>query len=150
MAAVAAPPAVSLRALTAADAATIRHWEGLPEPYLRAEDLLESAELPGTTTSVAVDGAGEIGAIFQAAPEEDAERSVALLVHPGQRGVGYGTAALLAALDEPCYAGCMLRAVVDRENVASLRCFMHCGFVADDDSSSARYAHLTLATAPKP
>ena len=142
MAAVAAPPAISLRALTAADAATIRHWEGLPEPYLRAEDLLESAELPGTTTSVAVDGAGEIVALFQAAPEEDAERSVALLVHPGRRGAGYGTAVLLAALDEPCYAGLVLRAVVDRDNVASLRCFAHCGFVADDDGSSARYAQL--------
>jgi L-amino acid N-acyltransferase YncA len=95
-------------------------------------------------------GLRTIVALFQAAPEHGAERSVSLLVHSGRRGAGYGTAALLAALDEPRYAGLALRAVVDRENVASLRCFGHCGFVADDDGSSARYAHLTLATAPRP
>ena len=135
-------PVVRLRAFRAADAPVIRRWEGPPEPFLRVIDVIESARVPGTTTSVAVDPVGRIVAVFQAAPEDDGRRSVALLVHPGRRGAGFGKASLLAALDERCYAGSVLRAVIDRDNVASLRCFAACGFLDDDDAPSAKYAQL--------
>ena len=137
-------PVVRLRPLAAGDAPILRHWEGTPERFLRMEDLLESAEAEGTTTAVAVDGDGQVAAVLQAGPEGSVRpgvRSVALLVHPGHRGAGVGRAALLAALAEPDYAGSTLLAVVDNENVASLRCFAACGFVPDGDAPGG-YAHL--------
>ena len=45
-------------------------------------------------------------------------------------------APLLAALDEPCVAGGVLVAVIDRGNTASMRCFAACGFVKDDRAVS--------------
>lgn len=138
-----APPAIRLRAFTAADAAAIRRWEGAPEPFLHAEDLLECAEVADTLTSVAVDDDDDVVAVFQAAPDDDGKRSVALLVHPGWRHAGVGTASLKAALHEPCYAGSVLRATIDRDNAASLRCFASCGFTSDDDDDGpAGYARL--------
>lgn len=146
-------PTVRLRPFAAADARLLRRWEGVPERFLRMEDLLESAEAEGTVTSVATDVGGDVVAVVQAGPEGSLRpgvRSVVLLVHPGHRGAGVGRAALLAALAEPDYAGSALLAVVDRENVASLRCFTACGFVANPDASSERYVHLVLAHKPHP
>ena len=130
-------PAVRLRAYTDADAAALRRWELAPEQFLRVEDLLACADMPGTVTRVALDADGDVVALLQSVPEgcESAgTRSVALLVHPGHRGAGVGRATLLAALDEPALRAASLRAVIDRENAASLRCFATCGFAADGDA----------------
>jgi GNAT superfamily N-acetyltransferase len=135
-------PTVRLRALTAADIPPLRCWGGLPERYLGIEEMLEAARLPDTITWLALDADDRAVAVFQAAPDEGGERGVALLVHPGRRGAGYGTACVRAALDQPCFDGDALRAVIDRENVASLRCFSSCGFVAEDDVSPGGYAQL--------
>ena len=135
-------PTVRLRALTVADIPLLRCWGGLPERYLGIEEMLEAARLPDTVTWLALDADSHLVAVFQAAPEEGGERSIALLVHPGRRGAGYGTACVLAALDQPCFAGCGLRAVIDRQNVASLRCFSACGFVPDDEAPANGYAEL--------
>lgn len=135
-------PTVRLRALTAADIPRLRCWGGLPERYLGIEELLDAARIPDTVTWIALDQDGHVVAVFQAAPEEDGERGVALLVHPGRRGAGYGTACVRAALDQPCFNADALRAVIDRENVASLRCFSSCGFVPDDDALPGGYAQL--------
>lgn len=129
-------PTVRLRALTAADVPRLRCWGGLPERYLGIEELLDASRVPDTVTWLALDADGHVVAVFQAAPDEGGERGVALLVHPGRRGAGYGTACVRAALDQPCFEGDTLRAVIDRENVASLRCFSTCGFVPDDDDVS--------------
>jgi GNAT superfamily N-acetyltransferase len=136
-------PTVRLRALTAADIPRLRCWGGLPERYLGIEEMLDAARLSDTITWLALDADDDVVAVFQAAPDEDGERGVALLVHPGRRGAGYGTACVHAALDQPCFSGGALRAVIDRENVASLRCFSTCGFVPDDDDASpGGYAQL--------
>ena len=143
-------PTVRLGPFTDGDGAALRRWEGVPEPFLRVEDLLEDAELPGTLTVVATDDAGEVVALLQAAPEDGGLRSVSLFVHPGRRGVGYGRATLRAAVAEPGFADSPLLAVIDRDNLASLRCFAACGFVPDPDASSERYVHLVLAHKPQP
>jgi RimJ/RimL family protein N-acetyltransferase len=135
-------PSVRLRALTAADIPALHSWGGIPEPFLGIAELLEAALIPGTITWLAEDPQGHVVAVFQAAPEEDGERSVALLVHPGRRGTGYGTACVLAAMSEPWLAAEVLTATIDRSNVASLRCFTRCGFHAEDDASSRTYAGL--------
>jgi GNAT superfamily N-acetyltransferase len=135
-------PAVRLRALTAADIPVLRSWGGMPERFLGIAELLEAAAVPGTLTWLAEDPQAHVVAIFQAAREEDGERSVALLVHPGRRGAGYGTACALAAMSQPWLRGAVLTAMIDRENVASLRCFAHAGFQLDDEASSRSYAGL--------
>jgi GNAT superfamily N-acetyltransferase len=139
-------PSVRLRALTAADIPMLRAWGGTPERFLGITELLEAALVPGTITWLAEDLQGLVVAVFQAAPEEDGERSVALLVHPGRRGAGYGTACVLTAVSEPWLAGEVLTATIDRANLASLRCFTRCGFRADDDASSRTYAGLVYRT----
>jgi GNAT superfamily N-acetyltransferase len=135
-------PAVRLRALTAADNPVLRLWGGTPERFLGVAELLEAAVVPGTVTWLAEDPQGHVVAVFQAAPEEDGERSVALLVHPGRRGAGYGTACVLAAMGQPWLQGAVLTATIDRENVASLRCFARAGFLLDTEASSRSYAGL--------
>jgi GNAT superfamily N-acetyltransferase len=135
-------PTVRLRALTAADIPRLRCWGGLPERYLGIEEMLDAAALPDTVTWLALDSDDHVAAVFQAAPEEGGERSIALLVHPGRRGAGYGTACVLAAVEQPCFAGCALRAVIDRANVASLRCFSTCGFLPDEEAEASGYAQL--------
>ena len=139
-------PTVRLRALTAADIPRLRCWGGLPERFLGIGELLEAACLPDTITWLALDADGLVVAVFQAAPDEDGERSVALLVHPGRRGAGYGTACLLAALDQPCFDGGVLRAVIDRANVASLHCFSSVGFVPDGKAPLDAYVQLVRRT----
>jgi RimJ/RimL family protein N-acetyltransferase len=114
----------------------------MPERFLGITEVLEAATVPGTITWTAEDAQGHVVAVFQAAPEEDGERSVALLVHPGRRGAGYGTACVLAAVSEPWLADGVLTATIDRANIASLRCFTRCGFRNDDDVSSRTYAGL--------
>ena len=137
------PPTVRLRALTTADIPCLRSWGGRPERYLGIEEMLDAAHIPDTITWLALDSDDQIVAVFQAAPSEDGERGIALLVHPGRRGAGYGTACVRAALDQPCFHDDALRAVIDRENVASLCCFSICGFVPDDDDASpGGYAQL--------
>ena len=138
-------PVIRVRPFTATDARVLRRWAAAPECFLHVEDLLASAGVPGTTTSVAVDTDGRVVAVLQCAPEGDVRagmRSLALLVHPGRRGAGFGRASLLAALREPCCASSALLAVVDRENTASLRCFEACGFAAVGDAAPGRYAEL--------
>jgi GNAT superfamily N-acetyltransferase len=135
-------PIVRLRALTAADVPRLRSWGGLPERYLGIEELLDAARVPDTVTWLALDADDHVVAVFQAAPDDGGERGVELLVRPGRRGAGYGTACVRAILDQPCFAGDALRAVIDRENVASLRCFSTCGFVPDDDAGPGGYAEL--------
>lgn len=138
-------PPVRARPLTAADAPLLRRWTIAPEDYVRIEDLLACAELPGTVTLVGLDADDLVVAVFQAAPEGCAGhgmRTVALLVHPGRRRRGFGRATLLAAVDEPCFAGCVLVAVIDRKNTVSLRCFAACGFVADGQAAMAHNAVL--------
>jgi RimJ/RimL family protein N-acetyltransferase len=121
-------PTVSLRAFTAADIPLLRAWAGIPERFLGISEMLEAAAVPGTITWLAEDPQGQVVAVFQAAPEEDGERSIALLVHPGRRGAGYGTACVLAALSQPWLGSDVLTATIDRENVASIRCFTRSGF----------------------
>jgi GNAT superfamily N-acetyltransferase len=138
-------PPVRVRPLTAADAPLLRRWTIAPEDYVRIEDLLACAEVPGTATLVALDADGLAVAVFQAVPEGcagDGMRTVALLVHPGRRRQGFGRATLLAAVDEPCVAGRVLIAVIDRENSVSLRCFAACGFAADDRAATEHHAVL--------
>jgi GNAT superfamily N-acetyltransferase len=113
-----------------------------PERFLGVEELLACADLPGIETSVAIDGGGRIVALFQVAREgceRAGMRSVALLVHPGRRGAGFGRATLLAALAAARNAGTVLLAVIDCENTASLRCFAACGFRPDDDADPGGY-----------
>ena len=128
-------PTVGLRALTAADVPVLRSWGGRPERFLGIEEMLDAARLPDTVTWLARDADDRLVAVFQTVSEEDGEHSIALLVHPGRRRAGYGTACVLAAMDQPCYQDAVLRAIVDRENVASLRCFSACGFFPDDDDA---------------
>ena len=138
-------PAVHIRALTAEDASLLRRWSIAPEEFLRVEDLLACAELPGTVTLVALDADGGPVALFQSVPDgcaAEGRRSLSLLVHPGRRHRGFGRATLLAALDEPCVAGSVLLAVIDCDNAASLRCFTACGFVTDDRAASEQHAVL--------
>ena len=138
-------PAVHVRALTAEDAPLLRRWTIAPEPFLRVEDLLACAEAPDAVTLVGLDAKGRLVAVFQSMPAGcagDGMRSVSLLVHPGQRRRGLGRATLLAALDEPRVSGGASIAVVDRDNVASLRCFEACGFVTDEHGASQHYEVL--------
>ena len=135
-------PAVGLRPFRSADAPVLRRWAAAPERFLGVEDLLACADVPGIETSVAIDDGGRIVAVFQVASEgwlRAGMRSIALLVHPGRRGAGFGRASLPAALAEPGYAGSELLAVIDGENTASLRCFAACGFTPDDDVGSGGY-----------
>jgi GNAT superfamily N-acetyltransferase len=134
-------PTVQLRALTAADSVRLACWGGRPEWYLGIEEMLAGARLPDTVTWLALDADGRAVAVFQVACDEGGERPIALLVHPDRRGAGYGTACLLAALDQPCFERDTLSADIDRANVASLHCFSTCGFVPDDDEACG-YAHL--------
>jgi GNAT superfamily N-acetyltransferase len=127
------------------DAPLLRRWAIAPEEFLRVEDMLAGAEVPGTVTYVALDADDVVVAVFQAACEgsvRDGMRPVALLVHPGRRRLGFGRATLLAALREPGCAGSVLLAAIDRQNAVSLRCFEACGFVVDNDAATARYAEL--------
>jgi len=120
----------------------LRRWSVTPEEFLRVQDLLAAAEVPGTLTFVALDAEGLIVAVLQTAPEGSERagmRSVALLVHPGARRAGFGRATLFAALDEPCYAGSVLFAAIDCQNSVSLRCFAACGFVADGGAVAKGY-----------
>ena len=48
-------PPVRVRPLTAADAPLLRRWTIAPEDYVRIEDLLACAEVPGTVTLVGLD-----------------------------------------------------------------------------------------------
>ena len=141
-------PTVRLRALTTADIPELRSWAGIPERFLGINELLEAAAVPGTITWLAEDPEGDVVAVFQAAPEDHRERSVALFVHPGRRRAGYGRACLLAALDQPCFAGGALRALIDSQNERSLRCFAAGGFEPDDDASSRSYAQLVISDDP--
>ena len=75
----------------------LRLWAGMPERFLGIEELLHPAAVPDIVTWLAVDADDHVVAVFQAAPEEDRERSVALLVHPARRRAGYGRACVLAA-----------------------------------------------------
>ena len=134
-----------MRALTAEDVPLLRRWTVAPEEFLRVEDLLAIAEAPGAITLVALDADGLVVAVFQSVPEGcvgDSTRSVSLLVHPGRRRRGFGRATLLAALHEPCLAGTVALALIDRDNTASLRCFAACGFVNDDRAASEPHAVL--------
>jgi GNAT superfamily N-acetyltransferase len=138
-------PSVVVRAMTAEDAPLLRRWTIAPEPFLRVEDLVACADLPGAVTLVGLDAKGRLVAMFQSVPEGspgDGQRSVSLLVHPGRRRRGFGSATLLAALQDPCVAGRPLLALIDRANTASLRCFAACGFVAEARAGSERYAAL--------
>jgi GNAT superfamily N-acetyltransferase len=138
-------PPVRVRPLAAADAPLLRRWTIAPEDYVRIEDLRACAEVPGTVTLVALDADGRDVAVFQAVREGcagDGMRTVALLVHPGRRRQGFGRATLLTAVEEPCFAGRVLLAVIDRDNTASLRCFEACGFVTDACTASRHYEVL--------
>jgi GNAT superfamily N-acetyltransferase len=138
-------PAVRVRAMTAEDASLLRPWCIAPEEFLRVEDLLACAEVPGAVTLVGLDYEGRLVAVFQsvaAGCASNGVRSVSLLVHPGRRRRGFGRATLFAALDEPCYARSVLLAVIDRDNTASLRCFEACGFVTDARAASQHYEVL--------
>ena len=114
-----------------------------PSASWGVEDLLACADLRGIETSVAIDGDGRIVAVFQVAPEgceRAGMRSVALLVHPGRRGAGFGRRLRCwPRWRRPCYAGTALLAVIDCENTASLRCFAACGFTRDDDVRPCGY-----------
>jgi ribosomal protein S18 acetylase RimI-like enzyme len=146
-------PAVRVRAMTAEDASLLRPWSIAPEEFLRVEDLLACAEVPGAVTLVGLDAEGRLVAVFQSVPagcDGDGVRSVSLLVHPGRRRRGFGRATLLAALDEPCVGRSVLLAVVDRDNSASQRCFEACGFVTDARAASQHYAVLVRRESPKP
>ena len=93
-------PAVGLRPFRSADAPVLRRWAAAPERFLGVEDLLACADVPGIETSVAIDDGGRIVAVFQVASEgwlRAGMRSIALLVHPGRRGAGFGRASLPAA-----------------------------------------------------
>jgi RimJ/RimL family protein N-acetyltransferase len=135
-------PTVRLRALTAADVPILRSWGGTPERFLGIAELIDAAAVPGTITWLAEDPQGHVVAVFQAAPEEDRERSIALFVHPGRRGAGYGTACVLAAVSQPWFGAEVLTATIDRENVASLRCFARAGFHAGAGESARGYISL--------
>ena len=148
-------PSVRVRPLATADAPLLRRWTIAPEDYVRIEDLLACAELPGAVTLVGLDAEGRLVAVFQSVPAGcagDGVRSVSLLVHPGRRRRGFGRATLLAALDEPCDARSVLLAVIDRDNTASLRCFAACGFVTHARAASQHYEVLVRRSrvGPKP
>jgi GNAT superfamily N-acetyltransferase len=146
-------PAVRVRAMTAEDAALLRLWSIAPEEFLRVEDLLACAEVPGAATLVGLDAEGRLVAVFQSVPagcDGVGVRSVSLLVHPGRRRRGYGRATVLAALDEPCDARSVPLAIIDRDNTASLRCFEACGFVTDARAASQDYEVLVRRESPKP
>ena len=146
-------PPVRVRPLTAEDLPLLRRWTIAPEDYVRIEDLLACAELPGAVTVVGLDVKGRLVAVFQSVPAGcagDGVRSVSLLVHPGRRRRGFGRATLLAAIDEPGAAPSALLAVIDRDNTASLRCFEACGFVTDARATSRHYEVLVRRSGVRP
>ena len=82
-------PAVHVRGLTAEDAPLLQPWTIAPEQFLRVEDQLACAEVPGAVTLVGLAAKGRLVAVLQSVPAGcagDGMRSVSLLVHPDRGG----------------------------------------------------------------
>jgi RimJ/RimL family protein N-acetyltransferase len=97
---------------------------------LRRWNELARAE-PGHLTWMAYEQDAAVGLVdLEASPHGAAW--VTFLVNPGLRERGYGARILRAMLSRPELSGLrQIKAIVDRTNVASLRCFWSVGFVVE-------------------